>query len=403
MKTDKSIPPLLTSSYVCACFANFLLNFSFYLILPILPFYMTENFGADNAIIGIVLSCFTITSLIVRPFSGFLLDLTARKPQYIAAYLCIIGVYFGYMYAVSIGWLIAVRLAHGFFLGAVTTAGGTLVIDIMPSARRGEGLGYFGMTNNLAMAMGPMTGMFLLNNYAHNYPLIFWVSVASSAVGCAVAAFIKAPPKPTAVKAPLSLDRFVLLKGLRGGAALLLMGVPYAMVTSFVAMYTNELHIEDGAALFFVFFSVGLILSRFFAGKQVDRGRLLPMISQGTLLAAVAFGLLGLTEHLPIEGGVLACYFFATAVFMGVAYGMIFPAYNTFFINLARNNQRGTASSTYMTAWDIGIGSGVLLAGQVSARIGLSYVYLIGAAVCLGALAVFVLSAAPHFAKNKLN
>jgi MFS family permease len=402
LKTDHPIPRLLTSNYLCACFANFWLNFSFYLIVPILPFYMTEHFDASNAIIGIVLSCFTLTALFVRPFSGFLLDLTARKPQYLFSYLCIIGVYFGYMYAASIGWLAAVRLAHGFFLGSVTTAGGTLVIDIMPSERRGEGLGYYGMANNLAMALGPMTGIFLLNTYMHNYTLIFAAATATCAIGWVIATFIKTPAKPKLLNAPMSLDRFVLIKGLRGGVSLLLMAIPYAMVTSFVAVYVEGLCINNGASLFFVFFSVGVIASRFFAGKQIDRGLLTTMIRRGTSLAVVAFALLGLTAHLPLSGVVLAIYFFAIAAFMGMSYGMIFSAYNTLFVNLARNNQRGTASSTYMTSWDIGIGCGLLLVGQLSSRIGLAHAYLIGSVVCLASLAIFVVAVAPHFIKNKL-
>ncbi|GHT67160.1 MFS transporter [Bacteroidia bacterium] len=379
-----------------------MLHFSFYLILPIIPFYMMEQFGADNALIGIVLSCFTLTALLVRPFSGFFLDLAARKPQYLLAYLGITGVYLGYMFAATIGFLIMVRLAHGLFLGTATTAGGTLVIDIMPSERRGEGLGYFGMMNNLAMATGPMVGMFLHNTHPSNYTIIFGVSVVSCAIGWVVAMFIKAPPKPTVVKTPLSLDRFILLKGLWGSASLLLTAIPYAMVTSFVAVYASQLHIEGSSALFFVFFAAGLIASRLFAGKKIDRGQLTKMIAIGTFGTSVAFLLLGITAHLPVSGLLVSVYFYLTAVLTGMSYGMIFPAYNTFFVNLAHNNQRGTASSTYMTSWDLGIGIGLLLGGQMSNIIGLSHVYMIGAVVCLLSFGIFTAFTAPYYHRHKL-
>jgi MFS family permease len=396
------LPRLFTTNYLCICCTNFLLHFSFYLILPIIPFYMMEQFDADNALIGIVLSCFTLTALLIRPFSGFFLDLAARKPQYLLAYLGIIGVYLGYMFAATIGFLIVVRLAHGLFLGTATTAGGTLVIDIMPSERRGEGLGYFGMMNNLAMATGPMVGMFLHNTYPSDYSIIFGVSVVSCAVGWVVATFIKAPPKPKSIKAPLSLDRFILLKGLWGSASLLLTAVPYAMVTSFVAVYARQLHIEGSSALFFVFFAAGLIASRLFAGKQIDRGQLTKMIAIGTFGTSAAFLLLGITAHLPVSGLSVSVYFYLTAVLTGMSYGMIFPAYNTFFVNLAANNQRGTASSTYMTSWDVGIGIGLLLGGQMSNIIGLSHVYMIGAAVCLLSFGIFTAFTAPYYHRHKL-
>jgi MFS family permease len=402
MNTNTAAPPLFTASYTYACLANFLLNFSFYLIVPILPLYMMEHFSADAVLIGIVLSCFTITALLVRPFSGFLLDLTARKPLFLLTYLGILGVYFGYMYAVGVAMLISVRLAHGFFLGAASTASSTLVIDIMPAQRRGEGLGYFGMMSNLAMAMGPMAGMFLHESFSHNYDIIFGVAIAACGIGWVVAAFIKAPPKPKSVSSPLSLDRFILLKGLRGMLALMCMGVPYAMITGFIAIYTQELGISGGAAYFFLCFSAGIIASRMFAGKQVDRGMLTRMIAVGTILGALSFFLIGMTAHLHLSAFAQTIYFFAAAISLGLAYGMIFPAYNTLFVNLAHNNQRGTASSTYMTAWDIGIGAGLLLCGQLSVVIGWAQVYIVGAGVCLLSFVLFVCVVAAHFNKNKL-
>jgi predicted MFS family arabinose efflux permease len=109
---------------------------------------------------------------------------------------------------------------------------------------------------------------------------------------------------------------------------------------------------------------------------------------------------MGMSAHAALSGAAMRIYFYAAAAMLGIGFGMIFPAYNTLFVNLARNNQRGTASSTYMTAWDIGIGNGLLLGGYLSGVIGLGHVYLIGSASCVCSLMVFVLYAAPHFKKT---
>ena len=90
---------LITPSYCLILAANFLLYFGFWLLLPVLPFYLSEVFNANNSTIGIVLSCYTIAALCVRPFSGYLLDTFARKPLYLLAYFIFTSVFAGYLFA----------------------------------------------------------------------------------------------------------------------------------------------------------------------------------------------------------------------------------------------------------------------------------------------------------------
>ena len=139
---------LVTPSYVLILAANFLLYFAFYLILPVLPFYLTEIFQTGNAAVGVILSCYTVASLCIRPFSGYLLDTLARKPLYLIAYFLFITVFAGYILAGVLSLFIMLRVVHGLAFGMVTVAGNTIVIDITPSSRRGEAVGYYGLMNN---------------------------------------------------------------------------------------------------------------------------------------------------------------------------------------------------------------------------------------------------------------
>ena len=159
---------LITPSYCFILSANFLLYFGFYLLMPVLPFYLTEVFDTGNAMIGIILSCYTMAALTIRPFSGYLLDTFARKPLYLLAFFVFTSIFAGYLLAGTLTLFTILRIVHGFAFGTVTVAGNTVVIDIMPSARRGEGLGYYGLANNMAMSVGPMVGLFLHDFYSFN-------------------------------------------------------------------------------------------------------------------------------------------------------------------------------------------------------------------------------------------
>ncbi|MDL2247782.1 MFS transporter, partial [Bacteroides sp. OttesenSCG-928-J23] len=193
---------LVTPGYCFILAANFLLFFAFYLILPVLPFYLSEVFGAGNAMIGMILSSYTIAALCIRPFSGFLLDTFSRKPLYLIAYFVFITVFAGYMLAGVLSLFIMLRVVHGLAFGMVTVGGNTIVIDITPSSRRGEAIGYYGLMNNTAMSIGPMVGLFLHDIYS--FQTIFLCSLISGSLGFVMACLIKTPKKEVVQHEPIS-------------------------------------------------------------------------------------------------------------------------------------------------------------------------------------------------------
>ena len=393
---------LITPSYCCILAANFLLYFGFWLLTPVLPFYLSEIFEASNTTIGIVLSCYTISSLCIRPFSGYFLDTFARKPLYLIAYFIFTLIFAGYMVAGLLTLFIIFRVIHGISFGMVTVGGNTVVIDIMPSSRRGEGLGYYGLANNLAMSIGPMFGLFLHSGGA-SYITIFSYSLGSCILGFLAATMVKTPYKPPVKREPISFDRIILLKGLPAGFTLLLLSIPYGMTTNYVAMYAQEIGITAETGFFFTLMAVGMAVSRLFSGRLVDKGLVTKVIAAGLYLvsgcyfALTACGWL-VNWNLELTTGI----FFLISLLLGIGFGTMFPAYNTLFVNLAPNSQRGTATSTYLTSWDVGLGIGMLTGGYLAEIATFKIAYLFGASLTVVSLFYFHLKAGPHFEKNRL-
>lgn len=393
---------LVTPSYCFILAANFLLFFGFWQLIPVLPFYLSETFSTDNSTIGIILSCYTVAALCIRPFSGYFLDSFARKPLYLLAYFIFMSMFAGYIIAGSLTLFILFRIIQGFSFGIVTVGGNTVVIDIMPSSRRGEGLGYYGLANNIAMAVGPMFGLFL-HDAGMSYTTIFCSSLGSCMAGFVCANLVKTPYKPPMKREPISLDRFILLKGIPAGVSLLLLSIPYGMTTNYVAMYAKQIGINATAGFFFTFMAIGMAISRIFSGKLVDKGKITQVISAGLYLVVFSFFLLSTCVYL-VDWNMMLCNvaFFAVALLLGVGFGIMFPAYNSLFVNLAPNNQRGTATSTYLTSWDVGIGIGMLTGGYIAEISTFDKAYLFGA--CLTILSMFYFNGkvTPHYHKNKL-
>ena len=349
-----------------------------------------------------MLSCYVIAVLSVRPIAGFVADTLPRKSVYVAAYAIFVASFTGYFFITqTLALFILLRIFHGFSFGMLTTAGNTLVIDVMPSSRRGEGLGYYGVTNNLAMAFGPMAGLFVISS--GNYTLLFLTSLITGAVGLVLASVVRAPRRVLEkTEFRLSADRFFLKEGIRACFAFFLLAMPYGMTTSYMALYAREVGITQNAGLFFTVMAAGLIASRLHSGKRVDRGFVTETIRLGICIAfvgAMGEAVLGVVAEWSIAAGYTL--YFLTAFLFGYGYGTMFPAYNTLFINLAPNSRRATANATYLTGWDVGIGCGMLFGGML-AEGGYEHCYMLGAVLVVVALLFFMRVVTPHFHQHKL-
>lgn len=394
---------LWTRDYIFVCVASFLMAFSFFLLVPTLPFFLRATFGIGRTMVGVVLSCYVVAVLSIRPLAGFIADTLPRKRVYMTAYLLFAAAFAGYFVASSsLALFIALRIFHGFAFGALSTTGNTLVVDIMPSSRRGEGLGYFGVMGNTAMAFGPMTGLFIISS--GDYRALFATALATAVAGLLFAAAARAPRKLPAERPVrrLSLDRFFLTAGIPACASLFLLSIPYGMTTSYMALYAAESGIASSSGLFFTVMAAGLIASRLHSGRQVDRGRITETIRLGIAIAWT--GALGEMSLSTVAGWSLAAghvVYFLTALLFGYGFGTMFPAFNTLFINLAPNSRRATANATYLTGWDVGIGCGMLLGGLLAEQ-GYAEAYGVGAALIALSWLLFTRRVTPHYHRHKL-
>lgn len=390
---------LWSISYVLVCFASFLTSFSFFLLVPTLPFYLVKVLGVGQELVGVLLSCYVVAVLCVRPFAGCVADLFPRKRVYEISYLLFAVAFIGYLgFASSVLTFVVLRVFHGFAFGALTTTANTLVIDIMPSSRRGEGLGYYGVMNNLAMAFGPMTGLFIISS--GNFTLLFSTALVTVGLGFIMAMAVKTPKKMQdggRMGNVISLDRFFLVSGIPACVAMMLIAVPYGITTSYMAVYADEVGLTVNSGLFFTVMAFGLIVSRLYSGKMVDRGYITQTISIGMFIAL--FGVLGETllgSVADVSVSAANVLYFASALLMGYGYGTIFPAFNTLFVNLAPNSRRATANATYLTGWDVGIGFGMLIGGAISSG-GFIFCFGVGLLMLFFALLFFVFYVTRHF------
>ena len=374
-------------NYIKVMTANFALFFAFYVLTPLLPLYLSETFHATKDVIGLVLSGYTITALLFRPFSGYVVDTFPRKKVLLVCYVFFAVFFAGYLGASTLLLFTIVRTLHGGPFGALTVANSTMAIDVLPSSRRNEGIGYYGLSNNLAMAIAPTIGIFIYHQTS-SFTLLFWIALIVATTGLAVDATVKAPEgkgstipeqsSPPLPRRSVSLDRFFLLRGWLLGANMVFFGFCFGVLSNYLAIYGKErLGITGGTGTYFMLCSIGLILSRLQGGKALRRGRLTHNASEGMVISLVGYTLFILMptiEHLFLPGlSVLTLFgYYASALLIGLGNGHLWPAFQNMMISMAHHNERGTANSTILISWDIGMGLGILAGGVIAELLGYS-------------------------------
>lgn len=396
-QTETEIERLWNREYVKVMICNFLTFFAFYLLTPLLPIYLDEQFHADKDMIGLVLSGYVVATLLIRPFSGFVVDSFNRKKVLTICFFAFFIVFAGYVGAGTLLMFAIVRTMHGIPFGATTVANSTVAIDVLPSSRRNEGLGFYGLSNNIAMAIAPTAGIYIYS-LTNNFALLFWISFFVALAGYIVSTRVKIPKREIIANKPkLSLDHFFLGRAWLLALNIMLFGLCWGLLSNYVAIYGKEkLNITDGTGIFFMILAAALVIARIVGRKQLRQNHLTQNCTLGVILSSIGYVLFAMSGVWGVW-----CYY-ASAMFIGLGNGQMYPAFLNMFVRMARHDQRGTANSSILISWDFGMGLGILVGGVIAEYIGFTEAFAVAAAMQILGTLLFVTITAQFFTKRQL-
>jgi MFS family permease len=290
-----------------------------------------------------------------------------------------------YDWAGGIAALLVLRFFHGASWAFSTTAIGTSITDVIPPARRGEGMGWSGMATTAAMAIGPMVGIWVIQN--HSFQLLFIIAACLSAVALLLSVATKIPYQPKA-----EAKRLVIFEKstLPVTAALFFLTVSYGGITTFLPLFAQSIEVNAGA--FFLVYAVTLTLTRPIAGQLSDRRGESSVIMVSLLVTMTALFVLVFTRGF---AGVIA-----SAVLYGLGFGAAQPALQAANLRLAHPEKRGVATASFMTAFDLGIGLGSIALGWISQYTGYTVLFAVCAVSVAASLMIFAALARRLLPKN---
>ncbi len=360
------------------CILNNLFLFTYYFaFLTILPVYILKELGGNIQEAGLALTLFLVSSIAIRPFTGFIVEKIGKKRSFIGSEALFVLFAFSYLFADQLWILLVVRFIHGIWFSILTTVSVPIANDFIPEDRKGEGVGYYVMSTNLAVVLGPFISLTITQFI--DFRVLFIVLTAIICTGFTFCMMIPIQDKVEnsvdrelkkfTKKRTLSLDDLLEKRAVPIGFVALLTAFAYSSVMSFITAYSETKHLFAYTSLFFVVFAMSMIVVRPWIGKIYDR-----VGPSSVIVPSFIFFTIGLIILSFIES---QWTLWLAAIFIGIGYGSLFPSFQTLAIQSAPKQRMSHAISTFFTLFDLGMAIGSVVIGLCIAKFGfeLSYVF----------------------------
>jgi len=383
MNTNK----IWTRDFILSCLGCFFLFVNFYMLLSSMPLAIKQHMGGTARDMSLVVSIYLLGIVLLRPFSGVISDRIGSKKVSILTMFLFVICSFMYLGIHAIVPLLIVRMIHGVFHSLSTTAHAAMAITMVPNSRKGEGVGYYGLAMSLSMVLGPALGLYILNSFG--FEVLIFVAAIFSVISWLLTLFIKNPETAnpsirTAIgKQKFRFSNFIEMKAVPVCISAMLFAFSYSSIISFMAVYTSELGIPAAAMYYFITFAISIMVTRPIIGKLLDSKGPSYLIIPSLIIFALGLMIMGsATSMLQI---------LVSGVILGVAYGAIFPSFQTITIKLSPVDKAGSATATFFLFYDSGFGLGAFALAVVASYFGYANMYLIVSGLILLTLFLYYL------------
>lgn len=374
---------LWTKDFVLIIVINFLVFLNHLMILSTFPFYV-EHLGGSEASAGLAAALFSIVAVFCRPVIGWMLDTGKRKAILFIGLVGMALMPVDYLVLSVLFLAFVARMLHGASLAFSNTSTATIATDIIPQPRFAEGMGMFGLATALATACAPALGLALMERFG--FTALFAVGTGAAVLALLLFAALKTPAVPQQKK-PFTVKGLLDRDALPASVTALVFMFTYGALENFTAKYAAAADLPSGG-LFFTVMAAVLLFTRLTAGKVTDRRGESVFAYTCNLAMLAALLLLGLFPN-------QITYFLAAAL-SGYGFGGLEPALQSMAVAIAPPERRGSANSTFLCAYDIGIGLGGGIAGSLISAMGYERMFVAMGVFNVLAIIIYVLFGRTH-------
>lgn len=384
-----------TKRFFSLFFTNMSVFFVFYGLINVLPLYATGELNRNSSDAGLLLTVFLLSAIFTRPFTGKVLDVFGKRKMLILSILFYLITTILYIFIKPFLILLVLRFIQGIAFSVLTTANNSIAADIVPPARRGQGLGYFAMSQNLAIVLGPFVALLIVQLMSFNLLFIVMSFVVLAGAFCALS--VKLPTETPRIKPKFTIKWSDLVERKALPVALLagFVAFSYSSVLSYLTIYSQEKDLLAYASLFYVVFAAAMLLSRPFTGKIYDTKGPKYIIIPGFLSFIMGLIVMGTMTNIWL--------FLLAGLLIGLGYGALVPSFQAMSVQNADAHRSGYATATFFTIFDMGIAIGSALLGTIAVHYNFSMIYYLSAIVLVVGGGLYLLSQRKLAHQPKLN
>ncbi len=373
--------------FILLFITNLLMMATFYASVPILPIYC-QQIGITGSKIGIVLTAMSVTTVLFRPFAGYILDNFNRYHVYMLFLALFCLPFLGFVAFPIYGALVAIRLYMGVVYSVCGSATTTLAGDVLPQNKVGQGVNRFALTISLGMAAGPFIGIQVQNHMSSKASFIVLFVLTVLALICVSFCRIQYPK--------VQRKKFVLADAFYKPALpfmfnMIFIMIPFGAVIAYSSIFAQEKGLSAVIPYFYICLVAGMLISKFSTQKLIDAGKhkILVIISLIVLLLTMgSYYVMASAVHLLLAGFLL-----------GLGYGILQPLFQSFVTGTTPAPKRGAANATYLLSYDIGIGIGSFVMGMFQENIGLQMGFAVTAVAYIIGGVIYALYVDRYYAK----
>ncbi|MDT3425834.1 MFS family permease [Paenibacillus forsythiae] len=368
IRQEQQKPKLWTQDFILFTFSNFLVYLNLQMTTVSLPAYVSHKFGSSSVAISFVISIFALSAILTRFYVGKTVVTMNRKKLLYTALFCLLVATAAFYWLPSVLLFLLFRFISGIGFGIATTAFGTMVSEIVPAQRMGEGMGYFGLSTGLSMALAPVVGIWLLTQYGPSglfgvatslvlftLPLIYCIQT-SSALRRADSAELRTSGMLEWIDKSIALPCTLNL----------LLSFTYGGLISYMTLFGNEIGVSN-VGWFFLCNALMVMLVRPFAGQLFDRKGHRTVLIPGGLMVLIGLLLLSAADSMTVLLLSSVCY--------GAGFGTLQPSLQAWTINRSHPQKRGAASGAFFNSMDVGIAGGSLSLGIIASQASYAVMY----------------------------
>jgi len=377
---------LWTKEYLITTFVNFLAGINYYLLMIVISEYAMNEFHSSSGQAGFAASIFVIGALIASLFVGKWIARVGYKKMLCVGVIASIVMTLTYFGVNSVALLLVIRLLHGVAFGITSTSSATIVADIVPKDRRGEGIGYYSLSQTLATAIGPFLGMFLTRH--GSYYMIFAACAIVSAISVVIAPLLSLRKMELTEEQMKGMQGFKLsnlieYKAVPISIIALLIYVCYSSIVSFLTVYSKEIHLVDAASFFFIVYAIVILASRPTVGRMFDKKGENVIMYPAILIFAIGMFLFSQSYY--------SAVLLLAAALIGLGLGAIQSSTQAIAVKVTPQHRMGLANSTYFMLANVGMGIGPLLVGFLIPFTGYRGMYTAVAIIALACIFLYFL------------